>query len=692
MSKYDKFSKEELVALAEKQDSELASKKYGLVWDAEREPEQVVLDCENNLPVLKRVKGKEIKTNDGEDNILIEGDNYHALTVLNYTHQEKIDVIYIDPPYNTGNKDFKYNDKFVDKEDGFRHSKWLNFMEKRLNLAKDLLKESGVIFISIDDNEQAQLKMLCDKIFGLDNFISTLAWNKKNVVQNDARFFSTNHEYIHCYAKNIQNVIFNLLPRTDELNARYNNPDNDSRGLWTSVALQAKSGSEANKYKMKFSNGVVWEPVHGTFPRLAKESLIKAYEEGRLWFGKNGKNVPRLKKYLNEVKQGVISNSILLPEDVGSTQLAKETIKKILGENIFETPKPVELIKRFVILNSDKNGLVLDFMAGSGTTGHAVLSLNKEDGGNRKFILCTNNELNGLEKELQEKGLSEKEIEKYGICQRVTYPRLEKVIKGYKKNGNGEKVGGLSGNLQYFRTALIKDTKNKDQTRLDLTEKCTEMLCVKENIFNLKTEKEDYKIFASNKGDKFLCVFYNLFDESFAEFLKEIKKLKGEKKIYMFSIDGTTDRKLFAGVKDCVIEEIPQKIIDIYKQIVKMNIPVKADTIFLEFEKANKKIFEEKEKDESARILRIVLGKTIQKIAQKNNLNIFNNNHKEEKIATLNDKLHESKVFNKVQWEENKTCLAIGNNASHGDYGDYDIKQVENFYQHIQKLFNDFGI
>lgn len=228
--------------------------------------------------------------------------------------------------------------------------------------------------------------------------------------------------------------------------------------------------------------------------------------------------------------------------------------------------------------------------------------------------------------------------------------------------------------------------------RLDLTEKCTEMLCVKENIFNLEMEEEDYKIFASNNGDGFLCVFYNLFDESFKEFLKEIKKLKGEKKIYMFSIDGTTDRKLFAGIEDCVVEEIPQKIIDIYKQIVKMNIPVKADTIFLEFEKANKKIFGEKEKDEGARILRIVLEKTIQKIAQKNNFSIFKNNHKEEKITTLNDRLYESKVFNKVQWEENKTCLAIGNNASHGDYGDYDIKQVENFYRHIQSLLNDFGI
>ena len=691
MSKYEKFSKEELIALAEKQDSELASKKYGLVWDAEREPEQVVLDCENNLPVLKRVKGKEIKTNDDEDNILIEGDNYHALTVLNYTHQEKIDVIYIDPPYNTGNKDFKYNDRFVEKEDGFRHSKWLNFMEKRLHLAKDLLKETGVIFISIDDNEQAQLKMLCDKILGQDNFIATLAWNKKNVVQNDARFFSTNHEYIHCYAKNIQSVVFNLLPRTDELNARYNNPDNDPRGVWTSVALQAKSGSEKNKYSIKFSNSVVWEPVPGTFPRLSRESLIRAYEEGRLWFGKNGKNVPRLKKYLSEVKQGVISNSILLPDDVGSTQLAKETIKKILGENIFETPKPVELIKRFIILNSDKNGLILDFMAGSGTTGHAVLDLNKEDGGNRRFILCTNNEVNGLEKELREKGLSEKEIQEHGICRRVAYPRLEKVIKGYNKNGNGEKVEGLGGNLQYFRTDLVKKTSSVN-TKIDITSKCTEMLCVKENIFNLEKEAEDYKIFSSNKKEKFLCIYYNFMEKSFEDFLAETRKIKEEKAIYIFSLKDEIDKKIVSSVENARFEAIPHKILKVYEEWVKKNVPMRSDLIILEFSRAKDKIFEQKEKDESARLLRIVLEKVIIKISQKNNIEFLKENAKGEKTSILNDKLKSENIFSKVDWEENKTYLAIGNHAAHGEYGQYELSHVENFYKHIQLLLNKFNI
>jgi len=714
MSKYEKFSKEELVALVEKQDNELASKKYGLVWDSEREPEQVVLDCEHNLPVLKRVKGKEIrhpKNNKQEDNILIEGDNYHALTVLNYTHREKIDVIYIDPPYNTGNKDFVYNDKYVEKEDGYRHSKWLNFIDKRLNLAHSLLKETGVIFISIDDHEMAQLKLLCDNIFGKDNFIANV------IVQSNPRGkqqmkIAVGHEYLLIYGKNIEYVNFKDQELSNEQIKQYNKINSDGY-KYREMGLRKRGAASKrvdvpNLFYPIFINpktGKVSLEKNNVFTKKAIPQLGNG-EDGRWRWGKKkfelekdklfGRMVNKKrwdifeKDYLREDKL-MKFKSVWIDKELNYENAKKELKEIFSGNSSFDYPKTVFLVDRCLHMACPKNGTALDFMAGSGTTGHAVLDLNKEDGGNRKFILCTNNELNGFEKELKAKGMRDKEIQKHGICQRVCYPRLEKVINGYK-NSKGEKVEGLGGNLQYFRTALVKDTKNRDQIRVDLTEKCTEMLCVKENIFNLKTEKEDYKIFASNKGDKFLCVYYNLFDESFEEFLKEIKKLTGEKKIYMFSLNGTTDKIFFASIKDCIIEEIPQKIIEIYKQLVKLNIPVKVDTIFLEFEKANKKIFVEKEKDESARILRIVIEKTIQKIAQKNNISIFKDNRKEEKIAILNDNLKKSKIFNKVQWEENKTYLAIGNNASHGDYGDYDIAQVENFYRHIQLLLNDFGI
>jgi len=205
MADYSTFNKVGLIKIIARQEKELKTKKYGLVWDSEREPEQVVLDCENNLPILQRIKSKEIRTDDSDDNILIEGDNYHALTALNYTHKEKIDVIYIDPPYNTGNKDFVYNDRFVDKEDGYRHSKWLNFMEKRLNLAKGLLTKDGIILINIDENEYSQLKMLCDSIFFEKNIVGTFIWLSRSGKGGTADKISNQHEYVLCYAKDIFN-------------------------------------------------------------------------------------------------------------------------------------------------------------------------------------------------------------------------------------------------------------------------------------------------------------------------------------------------------------------------------------------------------------------------------------------------------------------------------------------------------
>ncbi|MBR3889957.1 site-specific DNA-methyltransferase [bacterium] len=213
---YDNFSREESIELLNKQDKELVLKKYGLVWDTEKEPEKVVMDCQNNLPILQRISEKEIKTNDTDYNILIEGDNFHALSVLNYTHKNKIDVIYIDPPYNTGNKDFIYNDSYVDREDGYRHSKWLNFMEKRLNLAKNLLSEDGIIFISIDDNEQANLKLICDKIFGETNKIGILP-TIMNLKGNQDEFgFAGTHEYTFVYAKDKNNATINEFQIDDD--------------------------------------------------------------------------------------------------------------------------------------------------------------------------------------------------------------------------------------------------------------------------------------------------------------------------------------------------------------------------------------------------------------------------------------------------------------------------------------------
>ena len=379
--------------------------------------------------------------NAASQNLLLKGDNLEILKHLKHAYAGAVKMIYIDPPYNTGSDGFVYQDdrRFtpeqlarlggMDLDEACRvleftakksnsHSAWLTFMYPRLYIARELLREDGMIFISIDDNEQAQLKILCDEVFGEENFVADLIWKKKNVVQNDARFFSTDHEYILCYAKSADALKLNRLARTAEQEARYQNPDNDPRGVWTSVALQAKSGSST--YQITFPNGVSWQPVEGTFPRLSKASLLKAYEENRLWFGKDGKNVPRLKKYLSEVQDGVLSNTVWMNEIVGSTQSSKENLKKMLGNNVFDTPKPIELLQRMISLATSETDLILDFFAGSGTTAHAVMQLNAEDGenGRRRFILAQLPEPTDKKSEAHKAG--------YETIFQITQARLEK--------------------------------------------------------------------------------------------------------------------------------------------------------------------------------------------------------------------------------------------------------------------------
>ena len=321
---------------------------------------------------------------------------------------------------------FKENSP-IDNEDLERHEKWLCMMWPRLHLLKELLTEDGVIFISIDDNEQHHLRLLMDEIFGTDNFVTQFVWNKKNVVQNDAKFASVNHEYIISYRKSDNFHRFNLLPRSEKANQRYKNPDNDPRGPWQSVALQAKSGTQANVYTVTFPNGVTWKPPSGTFPKFSKENLLSLYKEGSLYFGEKGENVPRLKKYLSDVMQGMVSNSILTTDEVGSTQAATETVKNIMGDNVFSSPKAVGLIQRFLLISTGPNDIILDSFAGSGTTAHAVLDLNKEDGGNRKFILI--------------------ECEDYADT--TTAERVRRVINGVPNATNEALREGLGGSFAY---------------------------------------------------------------------------------------------------------------------------------------------------------------------------------------------------------------------------------------------------
>jgi len=529
-------------------------KTYGLVWENEKIKEKIVEDCKNKLPILERVKEKEIITDkEKPTNIMIEGDNYHALSCLNYTHRNSVDVIYIDPPYNTGNKDFKYNDKFIDKEDEYRHSKWLNFMEKRLDLAKYLLKDDGVIFISIDDNEIAQLKLLCDEIFNENNLLGVITVAKGTTTGQDAKKFGSSVDYILCYCK--ENFVLGKLDLSDEDKKRFSRKDekgNYSILQWRKTGNGDKRGDRPNLfYPLKAPDGSVVYPVGPTGYESrwrGNEKNYNSYLKQNMveWIKQNNEWKPYIKYYLeNRLKSA--SN---LWDEIDGNKKATIELKDIFGEKNFLNPKPTDLIKKCISLNCNFSSLILDFFAGSGTTGQAVLDLNKEDGGNRKFILCTNNEGN--------------------IATEVCYPRIEKVIKGYKKNGNGEFVEGLGGNLEYFKadenSFISIDTLKKvsDPKKLELTYKAGELIAIKEDIFDEVDKNEYWQIF---EDDKRQVAIY--FTEDQQELRKLLEKLdiKKEKIVYLFNWGKNTASGEDFGYPDITIKDIPQPIINIYQEI-----------------------------------------------------------------------------------------------------------------------------
>lgn len=530
-SKYADWTKEELIKRIEALEKR---KKYGLVWEEEKTKEKFEADAEGKLPVLIEDKKKEIKTDaDKPTHILIEGDNYHALSVLNYTHAKSIDVMYFDPPYNTGNNDFKYNDKFVDREDSYRHSKWLSFMGKRLKLAKRLLKDSGVIFISIDDNEFAQLKLLCDEIFLEENYIGTIVRRRRQSQANLSKNMSTIHEYLLCYGKSKKVVLSKIYPTLDETD--FKNPDNDSRGPYVTMPCSNKGGA---LYEIKTPTGEKYTEEW----RFKEETFRKLKEENKIVFPKSGDGKPRYKLFLNEKQEkGTIPNTWW--DDVASNQEATRELKEFFkGELIFNNPKPVQLIKQVIKLASGSKGIILDFFAGTGTTGQAVLEINKEDKGKRQFILCTNDENK--------------------ICTEVCYPRVKKVIEGYK-NLKGEKIEGLGGNLKYYKTDFVGSEPTHRNKKL-LTDKSIEMLCVKENTFEEVVNKKDIFIFKSK--EKFTAI---LFDEmKMEEFKNEIKKLKMPVSVYVFSLEGDDFKEEFENFKnDITLCSIPEAILKVYRRI-----------------------------------------------------------------------------------------------------------------------------
>ena len=330
--------------------------KLELTWYGKDEPMQI----EPRL-LIENAELSNCKPKSKTENMLIHGDNLLALKALESQYAGKVKCIYIDPPYNTGSA-------FEHYDDNLEHSTWLGLIKPRLELLRTLLNEDGSIWISIDDDEGHYLKVLCDEVFGRNNFISTVIWEKKFSPQNDAKWLSDSHDFILVYAKDKEIWRPNLLPRTAEMNARYKNPDNDPRGDWTSGDCSVKTYSETGDYPITTPSGRVVNPPAGYCWRFSKESFEKMVKDNRIWFGEDGNNVPRVKRFLSEVKQGTVSKTIFFRDEVGDNQEAKREVKEFNSKHVFATPKPERLIQRVLTLASNPGDLVLDSFLGSGTT------------------------------------------------------------------------------------------------------------------------------------------------------------------------------------------------------------------------------------------------------------------------------------------------------------------------------------
>ncbi|MBL7130906.1 MAG: site-specific DNA-methyltransferase [Candidatus Omnitrophica bacterium] len=418
-----------------------------LLWNGKDK----IINHHNEVPfkILRGVPRKSLQKNDrnSTDNIVIRGDNLEGLKALNPYFYNSVKLVFIDPPYNKGAKQgdggWIYSDRVdspeikkwfnrvvgAEHEDYSRHTKWLCMMYPRLKLLHELLKDDGAIFITLDDKEIHHLRGILDEIFGAENFVTTIIWQKKFSPQNDAKYFSDMHDYIVVYAKNKPLWKRNLLLRGELENSRYTNPDNDPRGIWTSSDLTAKRMTPKDVYPIKAPSEKTYWPTKGRSWGVSKKEFARLVKDNRIWFGDKGNNMPRRKRFLSEVQEGKVPVTLWLREDVGDNQEAKREIKEIFykeKEMPFSTPKPTRLLKRIIQISTDKKDIILDSFAGSGTTGHAALELNRDDGGRRRFILVQMDE--------------GKKGEKVNICDTVTAERMRRVIKGYNFEGKDKKL------------------------------------------------------------------------------------------------------------------------------------------------------------------------------------------------------------------------------------------------------------
>jgi adenine-specific DNA-methyltransferase len=558
---YLEWSKKELVKELEKVRK---TKKYGLVWDEEHTREHFDAEVEGKLPVLKEVKSKEVKANSRDVvNLLIEGDNYHTLSVLNYTHESKIDVIYIDPPFNTGNKTWKYNNNYVERDDEFRHSKWISFMNKRLRLAKNLLRPSGIIIVAIDDYESHTLRLLMDEIFGESNRLGTIVVVHNPRGRNDDKYFATMHEYMFVYSKNadLASVGYfeltkedeNAFTKMDEISPYNltsfmrtgNNSDRSTRpGLFYEI-YYSPSTDELSLEKITHSVRMLpinnsgeektWRWGKETFQERKGTELIVKKVKGQYRIFKKRRvtslkgRKPRTVWY--DPRYDASSHGIML-------------LQNMFGQkNVFPYPKSIWTVFDILNLVTKRDSVILDFFAGSGTTGHATSMLNKKDSGTRKYILSTDNEND--------------------ICTDVCYPRLVKAIEGYT-DLRKKKVAGLGEGLKYFRTAFV-DSEPTDRNKKKLVDQSTEMLCLKEDCFEEVKSGKYYRIFKNN-SERFLGIVYD--DEGIIPIKREIKELSKNINVYVFSLDQSAREEEFEDVLHLVnLRPIPAVILNVYRRI-----------------------------------------------------------------------------------------------------------------------------
>lgn len=533
-------------------------KKYGLVWEDKTKTEDVVELCKKKLPILKEIKSKKIFTDkDKPVNLLIEGDNYHALSVLNYTHAGKIDVIYIDPPFNTGAKDWKYNNHYVDINDAYRHSKWLSMMSNRLQIAKNLLRDDGVLICAIDENEFYRLGSLLEDIFRKREIHCITIVHNPRGVQGDN--FSYMHEYAYFVfrkglkvigSKQREEVIEEELRdhggeslRTDARNCFYPILVKNNKIVDFGEVADKKYHPRSKNIKQK--NGIIevwpidsksierkWVFALQTIDEIKDKLFVKEKKNGDIdIFRRKDTQKPR---------------TVWVGQKYDASTFGSKIVNGLTGTS-FPFPKSIFNTKDCLecVIKERKNAIVLDFFAGSGTTAHAVMMLNKEDKdkGNRKFILCTNNE--------------------NGIAEQVCYPRIKKVIEGHKDYPD---ITGIAANLKYFKTDFVDYEEPTDKNKIKLTEQATEMLCVKEGTFESVVDNKKFKIFKNTNHYTGI-----IFDQiAISPFKKAIKDIKGKFSVYVFSLGDETFDEEFLDIKQKVkLSPIPEAILRVYRRIFK---------------------------------------------------------------------------------------------------------------------------